>query len=148
MYFSIFSSSEYYSDEDIDSELIINEDDICLICWLPGEEQNQIKLLSEFSHIKPKCKCNPKLHYQCINQWIMTTPTCPICRTKMNIIIFTPDNTNIVINCYIICVSYTVHFLRILCYASFINLFFLIFYNFYYIYNATHNYYHDDYGIY
>lgn len=148
MYFSIFSSSEYYSDEDIDSELIINEDDICLICWLPGEQQNQIKLLSEFSHIKPKCKCKPKLHPHCINEWIMKTPSCPICRTKMNIIIFTPDNTNVFINCYIVCVSYTVNFLRILCYASFINLFCLIFYNFYYMYNTTNNYYEDNYGIY
>ena len=56
MYFSIFSSSEYYSDEDRDCNIVpcIDKDDICLICWLPGDNQNQINILTNFSNIKPK----------------------------------------------------------------------------------------------
>jgi hypothetical protein len=148
MYFSIFTSSEYDSDDDINNELVVKEDDLCLICWLPAEEKNQIKILSEFSHIKPKCKCKPKLHSECINEWIIKTPSCPICRTKMNIIIFTDDNKNVVINCYIVCVSYTVYFLRVLCYTSLINLLCLLFYNVYCIYIMTNTFYQDDYGVY
>lgn len=150
MYFSIFSSSEYYSDEDRDcnKEQCIDTDEICLICWLPGDTQNQINILTNFSHIKPKCKCKPKIHTLCINEWIKKSPTCPICRTKMNIIIFTSDGKNIFINCYIKCISYTVYLLRFLCYASFLNLFFIIFYNGYSIYFMANNYYEDNYGIY
>lgn len=148
MYFSVFSSSEYCSDEDINNNISIDEDDhLCLICWLPQEEQNEIKLLSEFSHIKPNCKCKPKLHSTCINDWITKSPTCPICRTKMNIIIFTTNNENILINCYIVCISYTVQLLKFISYASFINLLCILFYNIFSIYNMTNTLYEDDYGI-
>jgi len=147
MYFSVFSSSEYYSDEDISNDISIDEDDLCIICWLPQEEQNEIKLLSEFSHIKPNCKCKPKLHSTCINDWIKKTPTCPICRTNMNIIIFTSNYDNFLINCYIICISYTVQLLKIISYASFINLLCILFYNIYSIYIMTNTLYEDDHGI-
>jgi hypothetical protein len=148
MYFSVFSSSEYYSDEDVDNKLIIDKDQLCLICWLPTEETNKIKLLSEFSHINPKCKCKPKLHTLCINEWIKKTPSCPICRTQMNIIVFNSDNKNLFINCYIKCCMYSVKLLRFGCYASFINLLFLLLYNIYSIYFMTNQYNQDDYGIY
>jgi hypothetical protein len=149
MYFSVFSSSEYYSDEDRDCNTHrVDEDDLCLICWLPGDTKNEVKLLTDFSHIKPKCKCKPKIHTLCINEWIKKSPTCPICRTNMNIIIFTTDGQNIFINCYINCISYTICLLRILCYASFLNLFLIIFYNTYFIYFMVNSYHQDDYGIY
>ena len=135
MYFSIFSSSEYYSDEDTDcnTDLFIDKDDICLICWLPGNTQNPVNILTNFSNIKPKCKCKPKLHTLCIDEWIQNSPTCPICRTKMNIIIFT-DGKNMLVNCYIKCISYTLWLLRFLCYISFLNLLLTIFYNTFFIY--------------
>lgn len=149
MYFSVFSSSEYYSNDDINNNHIsIKEDDLCLICWLPQEEQNEIKILSDFSHIKPNCKCKPKLHSTCINNWIKKSPTCPICRTKMNIIIFTTNPENILINYYIICISYTLQLLKIISYASFVNLLCLLFYNIYNIYIMTNTLYEDDFRIY
>jgi hypothetical protein len=148
MYFSVFSSSEYYSDEDIDNKLVIDEDQLCLICWLPNEESNEIKLLSDFSHIKPKCKCKPKLHALCINEWIKKSPSCPICRTKLNIIVLTSDKKNMFISCYIKCCIYSIKLLRFGCYASFINLLCLLFYNVYSIYFMVNNYHEDDYGIY
>jgi hypothetical protein len=158
MYFSIFPDSEYYFDEDKERETdrekdcdiykCVDEEDICLICWNPGNKQNEINILTEFSHIKSKCKCKPKLHTLCINEWIKKSPTCPICRTKLNIIIFTTDGKNIFLNCYIKCLSYTVGLLRFLCYVSFLNIFFLIFYNTIYIYYMSNNYYDDNYNIY
>ena len=30
----------------------------CFICFMPYEQNNPIKMLSEFSHISLKCKCN------------------------------------------------------------------------------------------
>lgn len=148
MYFSVFSSSEYYSDEEINGKLSVDEDDLCLICWLPGEEKNDINLLSEFSHIKPNCKCKPKIHSICINEWIKKTPSCPICRTKMNMIIFNTNNENVLINYYIICISYTINLLKFISYASFINLLCILFYNIYSIYIMTNTFYEDNYGIY
>lgn len=145
MYFSTFSSSEYYSDEDIDSNLLAKEDEICLICWLPEEDKNQIKILSDFKHIKLTCKCKPKLHTRCINEWIQKTTSCPICRTKINIIVFSANDNNILHNCYSTCIVY---FFRIIYYISFIHFLFMFYYNIYYIYFITNNYHEDDYGVY
>jgi hypothetical protein len=147
MYFSIFSSSEYYSDENINTCSSL-DDKLCLICWLPEEEKNEINLLSNFSHIKPNCKCKPNIHLQCLNEWITKSPTCPICRTKMNIIVFTRDEQTFLISCYINCIGYTIQCLKILSYASFINFLCLLVYNMYNIYYMTNKYYEDDYGIY
>jgi hypothetical protein len=152
MYFSIFNSYDYYSDEDTvrDIQTCDDEEDMCLICWLPGNNKNEIHVLTNFSNIKPKCRCNPKLHTACINEWVKKSPTCPICRTKMNIIIFTSDGQNVFINCYTKCVSYTVRFLRFIFYVSFFNLFFIIFTYTYtiFIYYIANKYYEDDSGIY
>ena len=54
----------------------------CFICFMPYEKNNPIKMLSEFSHIIQKCKCNAKIHLLCLNIWIKQTQSCPICRTK------------------------------------------------------------------
>ncbi len=54
----------------------------CFICFMPSNQNNQIKMLSEFSHIIQKCKCNAKIHLQCLNNWINKRQSCPICRTK------------------------------------------------------------------
>jgi len=84
--FSLIIQNEYYFYNDIDDKL--NEKDICFICWLPNEEDNEIKQLSEFSHINIICKCNPKIHQLCLNNWIsqnLSCPSCPICRRKINL---------------------------------------------------------------
>ena len=53
MYFSIYPSSEYYSDEDLDNNddnnIIVDDNDICIICWLPGEKNNIIKQVQDLS---------------------------------------------------------------------------------------------------
>jgi hypothetical protein len=54
----------------------------CFICFMPYEQNNPIKMLSDFSHIIQKCKCNAKIHLTCLNNWIQKTQSCPICRTK------------------------------------------------------------------
>ena len=53
----------------------------CFICFMPYEQNNPIKMLSDFSHIIQKCKCNAKIHLLCLNIWIKQTQACPICRT-------------------------------------------------------------------
>ena len=53
----------------------------CFICFMPYEQNNPIKMLSDFSHIIQKCKCNAKIHLLCLNNWIQKTQSCPICRT-------------------------------------------------------------------
>ena len=54
----------------------------CFICFMPHEKNNPIKMLSEFSHIIQKCKCNARIHLLCLNNWIQQKQSCPICRTK------------------------------------------------------------------
>ena len=49
---------------------------------MPQEKNNPIKMLSEFSHIIQKCKCNARIHLLCLNNWIQQKQSCPICRTK------------------------------------------------------------------
>lgn len=58
-------------------EEIKNEDD-CTICYNTLQEDS-IKL-----------RCSHMFHKSCINQWIKTSPTCPICRTN----IFICNNCN------------------------------------------------------
>ena len=150
MYFSVFPSSEYYSNdsnEDINDKLTNNEEDLCLICWLPSQENNEIKYLSQFIHIKQKCNCKPKLHLICINDWIKNSQSCPICRKKMNIVILTANTSNLKFSCYIICISYTVYFLRFLFYISSFNLLCLLIYKIYLIFLMANNIYIYNYEI-
>jgi len=54
----------------------------CFICFMPYEKNNPIKMLSEFSHIIQKCKCDARIHLLCLNNWIQQKQSCPICTTK------------------------------------------------------------------
>lgn len=96
MYFSVFQSSEYNSDEDITNKDNDN-DNICIICWFPENINDKIYLLSEIRHITLYCECNPKLHKNCLNNWLITTHSCPICRKKL-IINFNLDNRYMILN--------------------------------------------------
>ena len=81
MYFNVFSLFNYK--QEVNNNLIIYNDNVdCFICFMPSKQNNQINMLSEFSHIIPKCKCNAKIHLLCLNIWIKQTQSCPICRTK------------------------------------------------------------------
>ena len=55
----------------------------CFICFMPYEQNNPIKMLSEFPYIIQKCKCNTNIHLLCLTNWIRKTQSCPICRTKI-----------------------------------------------------------------
>jgi len=142
MYFSIYPSSEYYSDEDLDNNddnnIIVDDNDICIICWLPGEKNNIIKHLSDFSHIISTCKCRPKIHRECVEKWITKSLSCPICRTKIKINLFETNQKNLYMYCCIIFVETTNKVLKLLCYASFVNMLAILIYNVYYIYFLNH----------
>lgn len=141
----MYSSSEHSSIVK-NNILQIVEKDCCLICWTHSEKDNQIKLLSDFSHINVICKCQPKIHQKCLDVWINKNKSCPICRRKITVRLLKSGNTNF-INCYIYCVEYTVRGLRILCYISFVNLMCLFFYNIYSIYFIVSTYNSND-GLY
>ena len=64
----------------------INDDnDICLICLLPINETLTSKLIINKNKLL-NCKCKPKIHYICMNEWINKTNTCPICRKQIILI--------------------------------------------------------------
>jgi hypothetical protein len=83
MYLSTFPLSEYCFNDEIICQN--NDDNICLICWMPSETNNSITILSEFSHIITLCKCKSKFHLICLNGWIAKSHSCPICRKKIKI---------------------------------------------------------------
>lgn len=109
-----------------------NEDELCLICWLPTYENKNIEILPAFSHIKPRCNCKPKLHLECIDKWVNKTSSCPVCRTKLYINIYTYDNLNFNNFC-IVCQTFINDYIHIIHYFSIANLFFLFLFNTYYI---------------
>ena len=137
MYFPVFLSNEYYSDEDIQDNITIFEKDICIICWMPDEKNNEVKHLSEFSHIITTCKCQPTIHSLCLDSWIIQNSSCPICRTKISIHILNSNKRNILTNVYVNSIKYIRYFFKILSVASFINVVFLLFYHLCYIYFVT-----------
>jgi hypothetical protein len=147
MYFSLYPSSEYYSDEDNDNKIVcvdekdILEKEICIICWLPSYKTNKIQILSEFKQIHTICKCQPRIHSVCLENWTARSLSCPICRKKITINNFqSNNNNNILMCCYIFCLDKTLYCLRILSYASFLNLICILIYNLYYNYIITTDY--------
>lgn len=100
MYFSVFQSSEYHSDEDTNNDnennKVNNDDDNCIICWTPD---NQLQLLSDIPNIVLNCNCNPKIHQTCLNNWLVNTRSCPICRK--DIVVNIPLNMSLKIRSFI-----------------------------------------------
>jgi len=146
MYFSVFPSSEYMSDnENIDNKMEDNKmEDICLICWMPSETNNNIKYLNEHQYIYKVCECNPKFHSNCLQEWIKTKASCPICRKHLIIEIATTEEDNtlhiIYIYCYVNFLDYTVKLFKLCCYLLFFYIFYFYVHNFYLFYDEIqHN---------
>lgn len=55
----------------------------CMICWDYSNKNNVIRQMQNFSYTNIDCKCNPTLHYTCLETWIDKTSSCPICRKKI-----------------------------------------------------------------
>ena len=149
MYFPSYISYDYTKD-DIKN---IQEDDnkICVICWLPSEENNHIKQLKEFSYIYFFCNCNVIIHTNCLNDWSNISSSCPICRKKITI--FTRDHVANYIKCntidfFMFFLKYIYRGLRIATIIYIVNMFCVITYNVYIICYFKHHYKYDDYNKY
>jgi hypothetical protein len=157
MYFSTHPTSEYNSDIDSDIEEDIQNDYVCLICLDPDNNTNKIKLLTDFRYIKPSCNCKPKIHSKCIEKWILTSPTCPICRIEMNIITITIFNETFVNYFNITYISYGIGLMYFIYCSTLIKMIIITLYNIYFCYSIyvlcnnyiiIDNYYGNDYEIY
>ena len=85
MYIPSYTSFDESND---DIQILQEDDNICVICWLPSEKNNKIKYMKDFSNIYYFCDCNVLIHIDCFNEWIIkcpNSPSCPICRTKITI---------------------------------------------------------------
>jgi hypothetical protein len=138
-------------DESKDDIQILQEDDnICVICWLPSEKNNKIKYMKDFSNICYFCDCNVLIHIDCFNEWLIkcpNSPSCPICRTKITIFSsnYTPNYIKgLFISCLIIVFNCTYCLLRVATFAYLFNIFCLFMYNFYMIYFINHYYEYYD----
>jgi len=135
--YNIFStSSSYYFDEYSKEEQTI--DNVCIICWINPEDNNETVPLQQISFITTNCNCNPYLHIKCFNSWLDISDSCPICRKK---IYFTKtylqiknDICKYCISCYILLFNYFILSVRIISFVSFLNFFIVIMYNIYFYY--------------
>jgi hypothetical protein len=148
----------YISSSDEENETNTSNDDVCLICWLPSENNNFIESLSNHPYIIKICNCNPKIHTDCLNKWIGQNPSCPICRKILTInntdidnyidIYIDNNNTNILtklficcylsfylnnINYYINCIKCILIFFKLCCYLCLVNILCIYIYNIYII---------------
>lgn len=140
MYYSIFSLFEYYWEEDEHSDDIV--DKVCIICWLPEDNNYELTKMKNLKNIMTVCKCNPHIHNICLHKWIEQTKTCPICRKMMTIQIY--EDRNVFIRWYFYCIGYTANIIKLFYYASFINMMCVIFYNVYYIFYFTKAYDYEE----
>jgi len=137
MYYFLYTSSEYYDKNIILKELTElpkeNNNDKCLICWLPSTNNNPIKSIKEFPQFITTCYCKPLLHNSCLNNWIINTPSCPICRKAITVQLPEVQRFNFSV-CYIFFYNCANRALRAATFVSIINLFCLCFYNLYVVY--------------
>lgn len=140
MYYAVFPLSEYNLYDDDTNK--IDKNDICIICWTPSEQNNKLDMLKDFTYLRITCKCNPKIHKNCIDEWIINSSSCPICRKKLLRIDNDDDDDNInkIIYGYILYVSYIINLLKLISYISMFNLCCLIFYNTYFFFVFTNDY--------
>jgi hypothetical protein len=160
--YNIFStSSSHYFDEHYKEEQ--NIDNICIICWLTPEYNNNTVFLQDIYHISTTCNCNPYIHLNCFNSWIDISSSCPICRKEIffskSYIQIKKDILNYCISFYFLLIHYLLHVMRILTMIAFLNFTIVISYNIYfYIYlkndiennyeNQIDNYYQiEDYNL-
>ena len=79
MYFATFA---FYNEDNANKRKEDNPN--CVICLLSKDTAtNKIEKLTDFVHIVLSCPCNPPIHFQCVNQWMNISSTCPICRKPM-----------------------------------------------------------------
>ena len=142
MYFSTFPSSEYYSDEDNKNNYIDNdENDVCIICWLPSDETNKIIKLDYFTTVTPTCKCKPKIHAICFNDWIQRSQSCPICRKNIIIHIQYFNNNSVqTFTCFFFIFNFATRLMRFATIISMFNLAIICFYNLYIMYYIQNEY--------
>ena len=144
MYFSVVDSSEcYFEEANINPSPNPNpniSEDCCIICY----ESDNIKLLSDFSHIKINCQCNPKLHEICINKWIHNSPTCPICRQHLDITVYISLFKLLYLYKVTIYLGCLLNLCRFICDMVFVNLARILFFNICTFYLMTYREDYDD----
>jgi hypothetical protein len=135
MYFSTFPSSEYYSDEDNENNSKFNENDVCIICWLPSDEKNKIIKLNYITTITTPCKCKPKIHELCFNDWIERSQSCPICRKNIIIHIqYFTNNSVQTFTCFFLIFNFATRLMRLATIISMLNIVIICSYNLYMMY--------------
>lgn len=132
MYYSLYTSSDYYEEDDS-----LKEDNvkICLICWLPNNNNDLVKNMKQFAFILTTCDCNALFHHKCLKTWIENSQSCPICRKQLAIrnIYNLNHNIHIKLICFFFFYNYTNVFLQIINIFYIINLFLLYAYVLYII---------------
>ena len=99
MYFQTNNRQDFAKNYDVFKKKIKEEaqekeeefvSNFCIVCL----EKTDSKL-SEVSFktcenqiLEKKCACECYVHNDCLNTWILTKESCPICRDKLNILVF------------------------------------------------------------
>jgi len=150
MYYTIYTSSDneefnIYKNRVYNVITTGNEDNSCIICWTKNENHN-LYYLKDYKGYTVSCDCNILIHFNCLDQWIQQTKSCPICRKKItiNYLYLQLKSTNNNMIGYLnsdYYFKYILKLLRFACMISMINLFYIIIFNSYSaIYDLSNNY--------
>ena len=131
MYGTLYTSSEYYdyNEHVVSADLDPNKQ--CIICWLPPRCNENVKCMKEFTFYISECECNALIHSGCLQKWIETNSSCPICRKKAYYILINYKGQFIILTKYaLICFYFIYHLLKL---ASLFTTIYVSFYFFYVI---------------
>jgi hypothetical protein len=147
MYYTIYTSDEneqFYLYNNIINKNFKkkHQDKLCIICWVKNEPDDELYYIKDFDQYIVSCNCNVLMHGNCLDQWILKTNSCPICRKQIsgNYHYLQYDNTNyiLIIKYYLIVYNNTIKILKFFSYLSVINFFCLIICSFYFQYILTY----------
>lgn len=75
-FYMLINSGQQQTIEELTSNIIVmNDMELCSICLEPFQNNERIVNL----------QCNHSYHTTCINNWMRTKPTCPICRLSISV---------------------------------------------------------------
>jgi hypothetical protein len=112
-----------------------NKDELCIICWLKNEPIDDLFYIKEFNEYIVSCQCNILMHFNCLEQWIQKTHSCPICRKNIvgNYLLLEDDFFKN-FNKYVTATKYALAVLKLATTISFLHLIWILLLNTYFQY--------------
>jgi hypothetical protein len=85
MIYRMYEIYEISDIEDINKQYLENiKNNECFICYeFNINEENKTSSLHQCLFYVKKCTCDGYIHKKCLNQWLLSSNKCPICRSNI-----------------------------------------------------------------